>query len=51
MMNNHTVDQIKMMNNYLMYQYGTWLCFGLIVTGLMPIQKNDKPSNLKNEKR
>lgn len=50
-MNNHTVDKMNMMNNYLMYQYGIWACFGLIVTGLMPIQKNDKASNLKSEKR
>lgn len=47
MIKSHTVDKVNMMNNYLMYQYGTWLCFGLIVTGLMPIQKKDKPSNPK----
>jgi hypothetical protein len=42
MMTEHTIDKIKMMNNYLMYHYGVMLCFGLIVTGLLPETKNGK---------
>jgi hypothetical protein len=51
MMTEHTIDRIKMMNNYFMYHYGVMLCFGLIVTGLLPQTKDDKPSStVKNGK-
>ena len=47
MISNHSIDQFKMMNNYFMYQYGIWLCYGLIMTGLLPDTKNEKSSNVK----
>jgi len=51
MMPNHTIDKFNMMNNYLMYQYGIFICFGLIMTGCMPEIKNDKSSNTHNGKK
>ncbi len=50
MISNRSIDQLKMMNNYFMYQYGIWLCYGLIMTGLLPDTKKDDSSKAKSGK-